>query len=197
MSWGYPPDTGLTFVGAPLELVRVTDPVYADQARTDWRDYLRKTLAATQSSGGRFNPRGEFGAIYTSEDEATAWEETASRFRRQGIEGLSPEMRLLRMIVMAGRYADFTDSGVRRDWGVSLGTLRSPVPTGTEEDICWDLAREVRAVADFLQSPSARGPGSNIPLYPDREFSGLEVDFSAVLEGRVPAPLRQRPEEQW
>jgi hypothetical protein len=77
-------EQGLTWVGRPLEVVRILDSVYLDQARNDFLGYVRGTLAVSQSLGGRFNPPGEFGALYTAGDEATAWEEVAARYRRQG-----------------------------------------------------------------------------------------------------------------
>lgn len=97
---------GLTWVGRPLELVRALDAVYLDQARVNFDAYVFTTLRYSQAAGGRYNPPGEFGALYTSDDEATAWEEIAARFRRQGIAALPSDMGILGVLVPVGRYVD-------------------------------------------------------------------------------------------
>lgn len=76
-------EDGLSFVGSPATLYRATGAAYADQARYTWGAYISATLVGSQAVGGRFNPQGEFGALYTADDEATAWEETAARWARE------------------------------------------------------------------------------------------------------------------
>lgn len=77
-----------------MELIRALDPVYLDQARASLAAYVATTLRYSQLAGGRYNPPGEFGALYTSDDETTAWEELAARFRREGIPALPSDMGL-------------------------------------------------------------------------------------------------------
>jgi RES domain-containing protein len=195
--WPPKPDDGLSFVGRPETVYRITTPVYADQARLDWTAYVSATLAGSQRAGGRFNPKGEFGALYTSDDEATAWEETAARFAREGVSGLPDNMRLLQITIEAGRYADLWKESVQKDFEITLDALVSKVPTEEQNEACLRLARAVRALADFLTSPSARGPGSNVALYPDSEGSGLRLSFAGAAARRVPAHLVQRAAEAW
>lgn len=190
-------EQGLTWVGRPLEVVRVLDSVYLDQARNDFPAYVRGTLAVSQSAGGRFNPPGEFGALYTAGDEATAWEEVAARFRRQGVRNLPPDMGVIGILITVGRFADLADEPTRGLWEISEAALTSSDPSPDERDACWALSRAVRAVADFLQSPSARADGVNIPLYADRENGDLRMEMQFAVRREVPADLRQTAQESW
>ncbi|HEX5831613.1 MAG TPA: RES family NAD+ phosphorylase [Gemmatimonadaceae bacterium] len=188
---------GLTWVGRPLDLVRALDPVYLDQARADWPSYVATTLRFSQLAGGRYNPPGEFGALYTTNDDATAWEELAGRFRREGIPALPPEMGMLGILVTVGRYADLTDAATRTLWDADTGALAARSPTADERESCWTLARAVRAEGDFLQAPSARADGMNVPLYPDRERGTLRMELRFARRAVVPEHLRQRARESW
>jgi RES domain-containing protein len=190
-------DDEIGFVGSPVTLYRTTEARYADQARLDWNAYASATLAGSQGAGGRFNPKGEFGAVYTADDEATAWEEAGSRFTREGVRGLPATMQLLTIVVVTGRYADFRIRSVCDDFEVTPEALSTETPTEDDKESCWRVARAVRALADFLASPSARGPGSNIPLYSDRPDSELRATFAGALAGRVPAHLVQSASESW
>lgn len=190
-------ETGVTFVGAPIEVVRTTDTKYLDQARSDFVDYVHKTLAASQANGGRYNPPGEFGALYSASDEDTAWEEIAARYRREGITGLPPAMGLLRIIVGEGQYVDLTDSDTRELWDVDQNALSVAAPTPGERDACHEVGRRVRVIADFLQAPSARATGANVPLFPDREGSTLRYALAAARETRPPDHFLQTSRETW
>jgi hypothetical protein len=184
-------------VGLPLEVVRTLDPVYLDQARADFADYVRKTLAASQSFGGRFNPPGEFGALYTASDEETAWAEIAARYRRQGIPGLPQEMGLLRLQVESGRYVDFSDGDTCASWHIAADVLSREELDGAERELCWDVARATRAVADFLMTRSARADGANMPLFADREGGELRIDFLGASRRSPPEYLTQVAWESW
>ncbi len=197
MSWRSASADGLNFVGSPVTLYRTTSALHADQARNDWDTYVSATLAASQGKGGRFNPKGEFGALYTADDDTTAWEEVAARYRRDGVPGLPATMQLLQIVVAAGRYADLRESEVRGDFQVTLEVLKDEDPTDEQKEICWGVARAVRAMADFLTSPSARAGGNNVPLYPDRTDSELHCTFAAAFGGQVPVHLAQHPTESW
>lgn len=190
-------EDGLTWVGAPVELFRAVEGVYLDQARHDFPTYLQRTLAASQRFGGRFNAPGEFGALYTAADEDTAWAEVASRFRREGVDGLPPDMGLLRLLVRAGRYADVTTEDGCRAWEVTPAALTADEPDDAQRDACWRLARAVRAVADALLTSSARTGGDTMPLFPDRHDSGLTLELLAAQARAVPERYAQRPGESW
>jgi RES domain-containing protein len=188
---------GLTWIGSPIEVFRVVHNLHVDEARHDFPTYLRQTLSGSQRQGGRFNPPGEFGALYTSTDEETAWVEVAARFEREGIDGLPPDMGVLRLVVAAGRYADVTTEDGCAAWDVSRAALADPEPDERDVESCWRLARAVRAVADAIRAPSARGEGANMPLFPDREEGELGLELQAVSHRAVPDRFAQRPNEGW
>lgn len=190
-------DAGITFVSLPIEVVRTTDRTYVDEARVDFPGYVRRTLAANQTFGGRYNPAGEFGALYAASDEHTAWEGVAARFRREGIPGLPLDMALLHIVIGAGRFVDLTDREVQRLWDVDPTALDAAEPTPAQRDACHAVGRTVRAVADFLRAPSARSDGANVPLFVDRERSGLVMELSTVSHSRPPAHLMQAAREAW
>ena len=189
--------TGLRDIGSPVEFFRLTDPVYADQALAEWATYVHRTLQASMAAGGRFNAPCEFGALYTASDEQTAWLEIAARFEREGVRGLSPRMGLLRIAVLAGRYVDLTTASARTYWELPLEALMAAVPTRAEEDACRRTGAAVRVVADFLQSPSARGPGRNVPIFADREHGELRMRLASAVHREPPAELRQQARESW
>lgn len=188
---------GLTWIGSPIEVFRVVHSVHVDEARHDFPTYLRQTLSGSQRQGGRFNPPGEFGALYTSTDEETAWVEVAARFEREGIDGLPPDMGVLRLVVASGRYADVTTEDGCAAWDVAHDALANADPDARDIESCWRLARAVRAVADAILAPSARGDAANMPLFPDREESELGLELQAVSHRGVPDRFAQRPNESW
>lgn len=190
-------DQGLTFVGSPFEVVRALDRTYLDQAIESFENYLARVLAGSMAAGGRYNPRGEFGGFYVASDEPTAWEEIASRYRAQGIRRLPREMGMIGLLILQGRYADFTDDEVVAAWEVDLETLRNPEPNETQQNACWELGRAVRAVADFLRAPSARHEGDNLCLYPDRRDGELRYRVQFTRPDTPPPYLTQEPGESW
>ena len=189
--------TGLRYIGSPVAFFRLTEREYADQALADWGTYLHRTLQASMAAGGRFNARNGFGALYTASDEDTAWLEIAARFEREGVSALPPRMGLLRIAVLAGRYVDLTSATARSHWELTLEALTARAPTRAEEDACRRAGAAIRVVADFLQSPSARGPGRNVPIFPDREHGELRMSLASVVHREPPAALRQRSRERW
>ncbi|HEX5634544.1 MAG TPA: RES family NAD+ phosphorylase [Gemmatimonadales bacterium] len=186
---------GLRSVGSPVELYRVTDAVYGDQALADWAAYVRRTLAASMAAGGRFNPPCEFGAVYTATDERTAWAEVAARYAREGVRGLPAATSVLRIVVLAGSHVDLVDERTREAWGATRAMLVAD--DGIHVAACHALGRAVRAVADFFESPSARGAGANVPLFADRDDGELRMDLAGVDRRPVPEALRQRSRERW
>ncbi|GJG89615.1 hypothetical protein tb265_47960 [Gemmatimonadetes bacterium T265] len=190
-------DSGLTFVGAPLEITRTADPRFVDQARADFEGYVHRTLQASMGVGGRYNAPGTFGALYCASDEATAWEEVAARYRREGIPGLPPAMGLLRILVTDGRYADLTDPDVVGAWGFDAAALHADAPSDAQRAECHHVGAAVRAVADFLAAPSARAGGQNVPLFPDREGGELLMRLQQARAAAPPAHLQQFTREAW
>lgn len=80
----------------------------------------------------------------------------------------------------------------RAAWDAALSDL-----LGDDWSSCWTLTRAVRAVADALQALSARGTGRNMPLFPDRESSDLEMNLASATRVSTPARFVQRSCESW
>jgi RES domain-containing protein len=180
-----------------MEVVRVLDSLYLDQAQNEFGKYVEGTLLANQAVGGRFNPPGEFGSLYCAGDEETAWEEAAARFRRQGVPNLPPDMGVIRILITVGRFADLMVQQTRDLWEVSEVALKAENPTPAQRQACWAIGRAVRAVGDFLRSPSARSGGANVPLFPDRVGRELRMELSYAARRPVPAHLVQTTSEPW
>ena len=135
-------EMGLTWVGRPMEVVRVLDPVYLDQAKHGFREYVRRTLTV-------------------------------------------------------GRFADLMDADTAARWDVSPAVLTAQDPTPHDRDICWAVGRAVRAVGDFLRSPSARTAGANIPIFADRERGDLRMEIQYGVRQAPPEHLRQHTDDPW
>jgi RES domain-containing protein len=188
---------GLTPVGSPFEVVRVLEVGYLDQARHNFEMYVSQTLAGSQRAGGRYNPSNEFGAIYTASDAETAWEELAARMGRQGVTSLPPDLGMLTVVISNGLYADLTDETDRIAWDVTHEELVVDVPTDAQRERCLQLGRAVRAVADFLIAPSARGEGDNVPLFPDRVGGELELRLAGAARVSPPEHLMRGTADPW
>jgi RES domain-containing protein len=185
------------FVGAPEELVRALDPRYLDSARTDFPSYVSATLSGRMRAGGRYNPPGEFGAIYCADSHQTMWEEIDARYRREGVPGLPPRVGVLRIQIRAGHVVDLYESSVCALWHVDPAPLIATHPTASQVAECHALGRAARAVADLLVAPSARAEGSNYAVFPDRTNSELAWQLIAAGVEEPPAALRQRSSKEW
>jgi RES domain-containing protein len=190
-------DQGVTWVGFALEVVRISDPVYVDQAAHDFAGYVTKTLSASQRHGGRYNRPGEFGALYTASDFDTALAEITSRYAREGVPGLPEMMGLIRILIRGGRYVDLSESDVQEAWNADARALAASAPTPAEMEHCWEIASAIRAVADFLKAPSAQGDGENVPIFPDREAGELQYQLQSTRHVIVPPRFVQQPSEEW
>ena len=187
----------VSWIGAPEEVVRIIDPRYLDEARFDFPKYVRNVLAGSQRHGGRFNPRGEFGAIYTTSVDDVAWQEAYNRWRTEGFKGLPQRMGVLRLLIKAGRVADLTGQTGQEEWEIDRETLIAERPTGEQKQACLSVARGVRVICDILRTESARADGENLVLYPDRADSELEFEFYSAREEETPSDFVIIADENW
>ena len=116
----------------------------------------------SHSAGGRWNPPGEFGALYTTtaEDDIEREIERAAAKR-----GIAPQDLLPRDIVTIAvslkKVLDLTDPAVLRALKFSADELIEDVYERT-----WELARAVfRAGIEGIVVPSATGRGKNLVIY--------------------------------
>ena len=93
---------------------------------------LATTLPHNHRHGGRFNPPGEFGAIYVAVERTTALRELARQaaFLGFAVDELLPRT-MLRLRLHVRRILDLTDETVCRAWGLA-GADMSATPRDDE-----------------------------------------------------------------
>lgn len=135
----------------------------------------KAALIGSMRSGGRFNPPGEFGAIYVSLEKDTAIAELKRRAAQTGIgvDKLLP--RILHLIEASlQRVLDLTDEETRRNWGLPIEEITSDDPQP-----CQEVGRAARKAGyEAVLFPSAaREGGRNVAVFTDRlrPGSALEV----------------------
>lgn len=132
-------------------------------------------LSGSLRSGGRFNPSGEFGAIYVSLEKETAIAELQRRAAQTGI-GVNELLPRILLVVEADlqRVLDLTDEDTRRGWG-----LPSEGITSDDYQPCQEVGQAARRAGyEAVLFPSAaRAGGRNLAIFTDRlrPGSALEV----------------------
>lgn len=84
------------------------------------------SVAGSLRAGGRFNPPGGFGALYTSVEEATAAAEVARGLRQRGIDPSEyPEgyWWMYELEVRLDSVLDLTDASILEKCGISAASL--------------------------------------------------------------------------
>ncbi len=138
-------------------------------------------VAGSLRDGGRFNPPGEFGALYVSVDFETA----IAELRRQIVRGAFPVAHyfprvMLRFDARLSHVYDLTHSPTMQAAGL---TARELVPHQDDADdaghaACQSVARTARARGfEAIRYPSATGAGENLALFADRLRSGSTIDL--------------------
>lgn len=139
-----------------------------------------EALAGSRRVGGRFNPAGEFGAIYLSLDLETAVAELVRRADRTGVEldQLLPRV-LLTIDVRLQKILDLTDTEVRDNWGVTKEDLASD-----DHRLCRDVGRAARRAGyEAILFPSAaRESGRNLAVFLDRLTPRSRLDIVEIRE---------------
>lgn len=134
---------------------------------------LATTLAQNHRHGGRFNPPGEFGAIYVAVERGTALLELARQAALLGfaVDELLPRT-MLRLRLHVRRALDLTDEGVCRAWGL-VGADMSRI----SHDECWEIARAARRSGyEAIRFRSATGSGVCVAVFMDRLSPGSSLD---------------------
>lgn len=163
-----------TFAGA---VFRQSSPRYAEI--TD------RTLLASFGTGGRFNPTGEFGAIYVSLDPETPFRE----LRRQAVKAGLDVLDLLPRTLFAAetrlqRVLDLACADVPPRFRISARAL-----TSDDWSACQEVARRSRhAGYEAIRFPSPTGSGENLAIFLDRLAPGSYLHIireNEVRPGRV------------
>jgi RES domain-containing protein len=123
-------------------------------------------------TGGRFNPTGEFGALYVSLDPETPFRE----LRRQAVKaGLDVLDFLPRTLFAADarlqRVLDLACADVPVEY-----CLPQPLLGSDDWTVCQDVARRARLVGyEAIRFPSATGAGENLAIFLDRLGPGSHI----------------------
>lgn len=125
-------------------------------------------------AGGRWNPPGEYGVLYTALDEETAKAELERLAERQGLtlEDLAPR-DLVSIGVTLSKVLDLTDEKILRQIGISENEI-----VGNDISLCLEISRLAhRAGFEAILVPSATKRGSILAVFGDclRPTSRLEV----------------------
>lgn len=139
-------------------------PAYR-QSRPRYAEATARTLAASARAGGRFNPAGEFGALYVSLDPETPLRELRRQAARDAADlaTLLPRT-LFALDVSLHRLLDLTRAEVRDRWDISDGALASD-----DWSACQAVARRARADGyEAIRFPSASGEGENLAIFMDQ-----------------------------
>jgi len=140
------------------------------------------TLEASVRAGGRFNPVGEFGAVYVALDKETALAELGRRIDRTGLprKHFRPRM-MLQLRTRLGRVLDLTDPEVRSQLGVTVDEVSGP-DWGPAQDV----ARKARQQGyTAIRFPSATGAGENLAIFLDQLGPDEYLEVERVEEVRL------------
>lgn len=129
-------------------------------------------MSASARAGGRFNPAGEFGAIYVSLDPDTPLRELRRQAVRGGVDVISFLPRpLFAAEARLQRVADLACAGGPEQWGLPIAALSSDDWTD-----CQRVARRARAGGyEAVRFPSATGAGENLAIFMDRLAPGSYI----------------------
>jgi RES domain-containing protein len=129
-------------------------------------------LSASARAGGRFNPAGEFGAIYVSLDPDTPLRELHRQAVHAGVEVAAFLPRtLFAAEVRLQRVVDLACAGGPAAWGLSAAALGADDWTP-----CQEVSRRARTQRhEAIRFPSATGAGENLAIFLDRLVPGSYV----------------------
>lgn len=141
--------------------------------------HLRPQYEALDSSGslrvgGRWNPSGEFGVLYTAFDEETAFAELDRLAQRQGLDvGHLAPRDLVSIRVSLFKVLDLTDKAILEQIGIIENEI-----LGNDISLCLEISRLAhRAGFEAILALSATRRGRVLVVFPDRlrSSSRLEV----------------------
>jgi RES domain-containing protein len=132
-------------------------------------------------AGGRWNPKGEYGVLYTASDEETAVAELHRLGQRQGLnlDDLAPR-DLVSIRASLSKVLDLTDKKILEEIGISKDEIVS-----NDISVCLEVSRLAhRAGFEAVLAPSATKKGSILVVFPNRlhPSSRLEV----IGEKKIP-----------
>lgn len=125
-------------------------------------------------AGGRWNPRGEYGVLYTALDEETAKAELERLAERQGLtlDDFAPR-DLVSIEVSLSKVLNLTDDNISEQLGIKESEI-----VGNDVSLCLEISRLARRAGfEAILAPSATKKGAVLVVFPDclRPTSRMEV----------------------
>jgi RES domain-containing protein len=145
----------------------------------EYAEVSTKTLDGSKRDGGRFNPKGEFGAVYVALNRRTAERELSRLAERLGftVDMLLPRA-MLTLDINLGAVLDLTLRGTQKEWGLTPDALRA-----SDFAICQEVARAARRDGyEAILFPSATGEGLNLAIFFDQLRPGSRVNIVKTEE---------------
>ena len=142
------------------------------QSPPRYAEITERTLLASFGTGGRFNPTGEFGALYVSLDPETPFRELRRQATKAGLEVLDLLPRTLFACEARLRCVlDLACADVPVEYRISEQSLASD-----DWAACQEVARRSRhAGYEAIRFPSATGSGENLAIFLDRLAPGSYI----------------------
>lgn len=155
-----------------------------------YRDSLLSVNGAL-TQGGRYNPPNEFGVLYTSDTQATAFREVNALFedsdgRLIGVPR-NPDL-ILTLSVDLLRVVDLRDKPTRETFGTSLAELTSNSPSRhilnsrglpTQTQLLGKACYVSGRVSAIIAPSAAHSEGFCLDIFPDRLIKG---EFAQILD---------------
>lgn len=122
------------------------------------------SMQGSISMGGRWNPKGEFGAIYTSLSKETVKSEIKRSAKRKGVSSSELAPRdIVHIRVSLKKVLSLTDAKILEKVGLTKNDLIEK---------SWGLTQKVARVAhglgfEAILCPSAAGKGTNLVVFLD------------------------------
>lgn len=134
------------------------------QANPKHAEVSERLLAASARTGGRFNPAGEFGALYVSLDAETPFRELLRQAEKDRTELWKQLPRtLFALEVRLGRLLDLTDPEIVSTW------MAPDALVADDWSGCQAVARKAREMGfEAVRYPSVTGAGENLAIFVDR-----------------------------
>jgi RES domain-containing protein len=158
------------------------------QCRTKYAGDIQPTalVAGSLRTGGRWNPPGEFGALYVSIDIDTAVAELCRQIIRDRLRvtTLFPRM-LMRFTLSLGHVLDVTHGPTAQAVGLSASELFPESNTDEEQAyaVCRRVGREARSRGfEAIRYPSATGSGENFAIFADQLGATSTTQFTEATE---------------
>lgn len=142
-------------------------------------------MLASRGTGGRFNPAGEFGALYVSLDPETPFRELRRQAAKAGIDVLDLLPRtLFAASVRLQKVLDLACDDVPPEYRLARRALASDDWTA-----CQDVARRARRAGyEAVRFASATGSGENLAIFLDRLSPGSSIRVIREEEVRPVIP---------